>query len=255
MDHGRLPRSPIHSRNNKGISSLIYLYVKTHRITGLKYLGKTKRKDYHEYSGSGKRWINHLKKHGYNYDTQILLATEDKEEIKETGIFFSKIFNVVKSNDWANLKEECGDGGDNSQFLDYKRNSIKASKTLQSKEWKDKNRERISEKISKSVSNTKKRKEWKETTGLKVSEEAKRRQNNIEWYETGGGKILKEKAKLRWTDDIFKENASKKISKIQNSEEWKDRNFKECKSCGRKISPGNYMKHEISCFKKKENKR
>lgn len=252
MDRGRLHRSPIHSRNDR-IPALIYLYVKTHNKTGLKYLGKTIKENFHEYKGSGKRWLNHLKIHGNDYNTSILLVSCDKEEIKQTGLFFSKLFNIVKSSEWANLREESGDGGDNSQFLDYKRNSLKASKTLQSKEWKDRNRERISEEISKSVSKTKQRKEWKETTGLKVSEEAKRRQNSTDWYETGGGKILKEKAKLRWADETFRENVSNKISEVQNSEEWKDRNYKECKCCGRKISPGNYKKHEISCFRKAEN--
>lgn len=47
----------------------IYLYVKTHNITGKKYLGKTTRDDYHEYPGSGKIWKKHLKKHGYDYST------------------------------------------------------------------------------------------------------------------------------------------------------------------------------------------
>lgn len=89
---------------------MFYLYVKTHKKTGLKYLGKTNQVDYHSYPGSGVRWRRHLDKHGYDYTTEILLATEDKSELKETGVFFSKIFNVVQSQDWANLQEEKGDG-------------------------------------------------------------------------------------------------------------------------------------------------
>ena len=42
---------------------MIYLYVKTHNKTGLKYLGKTEQ-DPFVYLGSGKRWLNHLNKHG-----------------------------------------------------------------------------------------------------------------------------------------------------------------------------------------------
>jgi len=42
----------------------IYLYKKTHNITGLQYLGKTISKDPYSYTGSGVRWTNHLKKHG-----------------------------------------------------------------------------------------------------------------------------------------------------------------------------------------------
>lgn len=90
---------------------MIYLYVKTHNITGFKYLGKTTSKNPHQYKGSGLVWKRHLEKHGYDYTTEILLATEDEKEIKETGIFFSNLFNVVKSKDWANLMEEQGQGG------------------------------------------------------------------------------------------------------------------------------------------------
>jgi hypothetical protein len=90
---------------------MIYLYVKTHNKTGLKYLGKTVSKDPHKYTGSGIYWTNHLKVHGFDYTTNILLATEDKEELKETGLFFSKLFNIVKSNEWANIMEEYGQGG------------------------------------------------------------------------------------------------------------------------------------------------
>ena len=89
----------------------IYLYLKTHRITGLKYLGKTIKSDPYTYKGSGKVWSAHIKKHGYDVDTQILLATECSNELRETGLFFSKLFNVVKSSEFANLCEEEGQGG------------------------------------------------------------------------------------------------------------------------------------------------
>jgi len=91
---------------------MIYLYLKIHNKTGLKYLGKTTKKDYHSYPGSGKRWLRHLRKHGFDYTTSILLATECDKELKETGIFFSNLFNIVESPEWANLMEEKGDGVD-----------------------------------------------------------------------------------------------------------------------------------------------
>jgi hypothetical protein len=90
----------------------IYLYIKKHKITGLKYLGITSQEDPHKYTGSGKRWLRHLKKHGYEYTTDILLATENKKDIERTGLFFSMLWNIVKSSDWANLTEERGNGGD-----------------------------------------------------------------------------------------------------------------------------------------------
>lgn len=76
----------------------IYLYVKTHRVTGLKYLGKTTR-DPFSYAGSGKRWLNHLGAHDNDCDTQILLASSSKEDIRETGIFFSSLWNIVESDE------------------------------------------------------------------------------------------------------------------------------------------------------------
>ena len=60
----------------------IYLYVKTHNITGLKYLGKTINPDPHSYKGSGTIWLRHIKKHGYDVTTEILKECSNNEEIK-----------------------------------------------------------------------------------------------------------------------------------------------------------------------------
>ena len=60
----------------------IYLYIKTHNITGLKYLGKTE-KDPYRYNGSGKYWKRHLKKYGRDIKTEILLDTDNENELKE----------------------------------------------------------------------------------------------------------------------------------------------------------------------------
>ena len=89
----------------------IYLYVKTHNKTGLKYLGKTKSKNPHRYQGSGVYWKNHLKVHGNDYITEILKECDSNEEIEKWGIYYSDLWNIVKSNEWANLKPETGDGG------------------------------------------------------------------------------------------------------------------------------------------------
>lgn len=120
---------------------IIYLYIKTHKKTGLKYLGKTTRKDYHSYPGSGKRWIRHLKKHGFDYTTTILLATTCEQELKETGIFFSKFFNVVKNTEWANLVEESGSGGRTIEHvnIEYRNKRLKAA--LNTKEAKERRSE------------------------------------------------------------------------------------------------------------------
>lgn len=92
------------------MSNTIYLYLKTHNKTGLKYLGKTIQ-DPLKYRGSGKRWNNHIKKHGYDVTTEILFESSDAEKIKEKGLYFSEVWNIVESQEFANLKIEEGDGG------------------------------------------------------------------------------------------------------------------------------------------------
>ena len=90
--------------------SIFYLYVKTHNITGLKYLGQTKQNPY-KYQGSGVRWLNHLKVHGNNVNTEIIAAFDNRDDLREAGIFHSTLWNVVDSKEWANLMEEKGNGG------------------------------------------------------------------------------------------------------------------------------------------------
>lgn len=87
-----------------------YLYKKVHNKTGLKYLGYTKNNPF-KYSGSGTYWIRHLSEHGNDVSTEILLECSSKKEIKEMGIYYSKMWNIVESKEWANLKEEEGNGG------------------------------------------------------------------------------------------------------------------------------------------------
>lgn len=98
---------------------IIYLYVKQHNITGLKYFGKTKRNP-HTYNGSGKYWKRHLSKHGVDITTLSVYAFDNINECEEFALKFSRDNNIVESHAWANLKTENGkDGGDNSMFIDY----------------------------------------------------------------------------------------------------------------------------------------
>lgn len=91
--------------------TIYYLYIKTHKITGLQYLGYTSKKYPHQYTGSGKYWLLHLNKHGCNYHTKILHRCISKNAIKAWGLFYSKLWSVSDSKKWANLKDEAGDGG------------------------------------------------------------------------------------------------------------------------------------------------
>ena len=89
----------------------IYLYKKTHKITGLKYLGKTSEPNPHKYLGSGTYWMRHLKKHGDDVETEILKECSSNDEVKQWGLYYSELWNVVESSEWANMKPEAGDGG------------------------------------------------------------------------------------------------------------------------------------------------
>lgn len=104
-----------------------YLYVKTHNVTGLKYFGKTISNDPHKYKGSGIRWLNHIRKHGYDVSTEIVGLFTDFHWCLLYALEFSELHNIVASNDWANLKTESVDGG-----LDHitRENVIKAQSSL-----------------------------------------------------------------------------------------------------------------------------
>lgn len=85
----------------------IYLYLKTHKTTGLKYLGMTTQ-DPFKYCGSGDRWLRHLKKHGNNIHTEILFESQDEHEFSRVALEYSEKFDVVNSEEFANLVPEDG---------------------------------------------------------------------------------------------------------------------------------------------------
>jgi hypothetical protein len=163
----------------------IYLYVKTHNKTGLKYLGQTSSKDPHKYTGSGVYWKAHLKKHGYDYTTEILKECQTKQEIKELGLYYSNLWNIIESSDWANLKVEQGDGGRQSEIV--RKQIGEAGKgripwNKGKKIWSDEERQQIAERnrlrgpqsqetISKRVS---------KNTGKKRSDEQRKRSSDAQ---------------------------------------------------------------------------
>lgn len=97
----------------------IYLYIKQHNVTKLKYFGKTTRNPY-TYNGSGKYWKQHISKHGLEISTLHVYEFDDLVKCRDFALEFSKVNNIVESAEWANLKFENGcDGGDTSQFINY----------------------------------------------------------------------------------------------------------------------------------------
>lgn len=88
------------------------LMIKTHNKTGLKYLCYTQKDDHVSYTGSGVLWKIHLDEHDCDFSTELIFETEDYTKFKQTAIQKSIEFDVVDSDEWANLKIEEGDGGD-----------------------------------------------------------------------------------------------------------------------------------------------
>ncbi len=127
---------------------LHYLMLKEHLVTGLKYLCKTSttnpKRPYY-YVGSGIYWKKHLKKHGRKIKTTILKICTTKEDLIKTGIEYSRKWDVVRNEQFANLVEERGDGGPNflggklsEEGKKKKSKSLKLFWSLASQEYKNK---------------------------------------------------------------------------------------------------------------------
>lgn len=87
-----------------------FLMIKQHCITNLKYLCVHHHHDKshcHVYKGSGKYWTKHIHKHGNFLTTKILFESYNKELTAIMGIYYSKLWNVVDSKEFANLTVEC----------------------------------------------------------------------------------------------------------------------------------------------------
>lgn len=196
----------------------ITLYVKTHNVTGLKYFGKTTKKDPHKYRGSGKYWKKHIKKYGYDVKTEIIGIFEDESECEAFAMQFSIDNNIVHSLEWANLILENGlDGAPkghighkftNEQLLDISEKSTERWKDDEFKErtilaqkdsWTDEKRNKYSEMKSKY---------WTTQRREDHSNKLKGRPG------TGGGKGIKKKAG-------HGENVSKALRGIPKTEEHK----------------------------------
>ena len=164
-----------------------YIYIKE-SPTGLKYLGKTV-SDPYEYKGSGKKWKLHLKKHNIKpseIKTTILCETNNAVELKELGLYYSNLYDVVNSSNWANLKPEEGDGGDLSMFRKYKGHTNdtkdKIRNTLLGRKkgpLKDETKEKIRKaNLGKIHSEETKQKISKAKSGIKQTEESNQKRRN-----------------------------------------------------------------------------
>ena len=97
--------------------TIYYLYVKTHKITGLKYLGQTTRNP-QRYRGSGVDWTKHLTEFGAAHSTEVIKECSSRKELTFWGRHYSLKWNIVAGMDdfgnkiWANRIPESG-GGEN----------------------------------------------------------------------------------------------------------------------------------------------
>lgn len=165
---------------------ITYLYVKRHRVTGLKYFGKTSKQDPLLYLGSGKHWLRHIKKHGKEFvETLQIWKFSDLNECSTFALKFSSDNQIVESKEWANLKPENGlDGGTSKTGLalnaDHKR---KISESLKGRVVSEETRQKLSEAmtgrtrsddhclaISKAATGRKRKTPVSDTTRKKISD-------------------------------------------------------------------------------------
>lgn len=100
------------SISNMITNTIIYLYVKQHSITGMKYFGMTQKQNPFKYYGSGTYWKEHIKKHGKQYvKTLEVWGFDSRDQCSYFSFKFSKDNNIVESKEWANLIPESGNKG------------------------------------------------------------------------------------------------------------------------------------------------
>ena len=121
--------------------STVYLYIKQHSITGLKYFGRTIFNPF-EYNGSGKYWVPHYKKYGKEYIKTLEVWGFDNQELcTEFALNFSLQNDIVKSKQWANLVLEDGTHSNNIGQKGSKRSRITKEKISKSSKGKPKSEE------------------------------------------------------------------------------------------------------------------
>ena len=159
----------------------IYLYIKTHQTTGLKYFGKTVQDDPYKYKGSGTYWKSHLKKHGNLVDTEVL-GYFTKDEVEPIALKFSKDNNIVESEEWANLIEENGlDGGAYGPISESTRKKLSAASKGKKRKCynidpliEEERRKKISRGMQKYFSTERgKQQKIRTSTGRKLSQKSK----------------------------------------------------------------------------------
>lgn len=189
------------------------LYVKEHSITGLKYLGYTKT-DPLAYNGSGTYWRRHLKTHGPDHATSILIQTTEKDDIKHWGRYYSNLWDVVNAKDaqgnklWANLRIEEGDGGGGYIFSDIDKKKISEKSKIA---WTNsESREKRIASIKKSLNQPEVKSKIGETSKRTLADPLTKAK-------------LKASSKKTWSDPVVRKKQSILQTDVQNREEVKEK--------------------------------
>ncbi len=258
---------------------IIYLYVKQHTVSGLKYFGRTIRKDPFKYKGSGTYWVNHYKKYGSNNIKTLEIWGFDSQKLcSEFALKFSKENNIVESEEWANQISENGESFFSGlKFSDNHKDKIsesnkgktvsletrnKISKAMKgkmvgennpffSKTYEDFGKKHPkgmlgkhhSEETKSILSKTFKNKSYEEIYG---EEKAKKQKEKLSKSLKGKSK----KTKGMTYEQIYGEEKAKEQKRIR-TEKVKGRKLTIknppknilCQHCNKEFNPGNYKRH------------
>ena len=169
-----------------------YLYIKTHNTTGLKYFGKTT-SNRQRYRGSGKYWISHIKKHGYDVTTEIVGYFTDEISCMLYALEFSYMNDIVNSAEWANYQPESGiDGGDTISYkTDEERTATNEKRRITFSKMSAEEKEKIRAKNSSGV---------KKYIAEHLDEHKERSANTVAKRKASG---------MPWHSEVTKENISR----------------------------------------------
>jgi len=210
---------------------MICLYIKTHNKTGLKYLGKTVQ-DPFTYRGSGKRWINHIKKHGNDVTTEILGQYESIDDLRKDSVVMSEKFDIVNSEEWANLRPETGDGGDTSKHIDYSKLNRGKGMTYEQRYGKEK-AEQLRELRRESLGKNSSKRKGKTLVELYGEEKA---------AEITKKNSLKHKG-------IKRQHSAETKQKLSKASEGKIYKKEICSFCGKALGINNFKQHQRTHLK------
>lgn len=178
-----------------------YLYIKQHKITGLKYFGKTTQKNPYKYNGSGSHWIKHIKKHGKKIETLWVYLFNDIDTLVSVALALSEMYDIVNSDFWSNQMVEDGLSGYNSeQSKSIQNNLIKDGKHyFQSEEHSVRVTKQNFDRVESGIHNFQ-----SDTHKIKVSLSHKNRvENNTHIFQSENHKrIVSESSKIRAIESV-----------------------------------------------------